>query len=102
MRTPAALWKEARAILLRHCAEDRLSMSVLPGLHLMRCGWRSLPLVAKQGPCLAIVLQGTKSVEFGRKHLSYGAGQSLLASMDLPAASRIASASRTHPLLAVA
>lgn len=77
-------------------------MSVMPGVHLMRFGWRSLPLVAKQGPCMAMVLQGTKSVEFGQKHLEYGAGQYLLASMDLPATSRIVSASKTHPLLAVA
>jgi hypothetical protein len=41
--------------------------------------------VAKQGPCMALVLQGTKSVEVGQKHLEYGAGQYLLASMDLPA-----------------
>jgi AraC-like DNA-binding protein len=77
-------------------------MSVMPGLHLMRFGWRSVPLVAKYGPCMALVLQGTKSVEFGQKHLKYGAGQYLLASMDLPATSRIVNASKTHPLLAVA
>ncbi len=76
-------------------------MSVMPGVHLMRFGWRSLPLVAKQGPCMAIVFQGIKSVEFGQKHLEYGAGQYLLASMDLPATSRIVGASKIHPLLAV-
>jgi AraC-like DNA-binding protein len=76
-------------------------MSAMPGVHLMRFGWRSLPLVARQGPCMALVLQGAKSVEFGQTHLEYGAGQYLLASMDLPATSRIVSASKTHPLLAV-
>jgi hypothetical protein len=44
-------------------------MSVMRGLHLMRFGWRSVPLVAKNGPCMALVLQGTKSVEFWKKHL---------------------------------
>jgi hypothetical protein len=102
MRPSANLWREAQSILLRHCEEDRLYMSVMPGLHLMRFGWRSVPLVAKYGPCMALVLQGTKSVEFGEKHLKYGAGQYLLASMDLPATSRIVNASKTHPLLAVA
>ena len=101
MRSSNPLWREAQSILLRHCEEDRLSMSVMPGVHLMRFGWRSLPLVARQGPCMAMVLQGTKSVEFGQKHLEYGAGQYLLASMDLPATSRIVNASKTHPLLAV-
>lgn len=77
-------------------------MSAMPGVHLMRFGWRSLPLVSTQFPCMALVLQGTKSVEFGKQHLEYGAGQYLLASVDVPAASRIVNASRTHPLLAVA
>ena len=77
-------------------------MSVIPGVHLMRFGWRSLPLVSTQFPCMALVLQGTKSVEFGGRHLEYGAGQYLLASVDMPAASRIVNASKTHPLLAVA
>ena len=77
-------------------------MSVMPGVHLMRFGWTRLPLVAKQSPCLALVLQGTKSVEFGNSFLEYGEGQYLLASMDLPAASRIVNASRSRPLLAAA
>jgi AraC-like DNA-binding protein len=51
---------------------------------------------------MAMVLQGTKSVEFGQKHLEYGAGRYIVASMDLPATSRIVNASKTHPLLAVA
>jgi AraC-like DNA-binding protein len=74
----------------------------MPGVHLMRFGWKSLPLVSTQFPCMALVLQGTKSVEFGGHHLEYGAGQYLLASVDLPAASMIVNASRAEPLLAVA
>ena len=77
-------------------------MSAMPGVHLMRFGWRSLPLVSTQFPCMALVLQGTKSVEFGGQHLEYGAGQYLLVSVDVPAASRIVNASKTHPLLAIA
>jgi hypothetical protein len=51
---------------------------------------------------MALVLQGTKSVEFGGAHLKYGAGQYLLASIDVPATSRIVNASKTQPLLAMA
>src|SRR6266566_8380052 len=50
---------------------------------------------------MAMVLQGTKSVEFGEAHLEYRAGQYLLTSVDVPATSRIVNASKTHPLLAV-
>src|SRR5260370_24135205 len=102
MRSASSLQREARLILIRHCEEDRLSMSVMPGVHLMRFGWRSLPLVSTQFPCMALVLQGTKSVEFGGQHLEYRAGQYLLASVDVPAASRIVNASQTHSQLAVA
>lgn len=76
-------------------------MSVMPGVHLMRFGWSSRPLVSTQFPCMALVIQGTKSVEFGEQHLEYGAGQYLLTSIDVPATSRIVNASKTHPLLAV-
>ena len=69
-------------------------MSVIPGVHLMQFGWRSLPLVSTQFPCMALVLQGTKSVEFGGQHLEYGAGQYLLASVHVPAASKIVNASK--------
>lgn len=102
MQSVSSLQSEARLILTRHCGADCLSMSAMPGVHLMRFGWRSLPLVSTQFPCLALVLQGTKSVDFAGRHIEYGAGQYLLASYDMPAASRIVNASPRHPLLAIA
>jgi AraC-like DNA-binding protein len=98
----ARLWKEARSILVRHAAIDRLTMSAMPGLHLMRFGWASMPLVSTQFPCMALVLQGVKSIEFAGKQSEYRAGQFMLASMDMPVSSRIVNASRTQPLLALA
>jgi AraC-like DNA-binding protein len=68
----------------------------------MRFGWRSLPLVAMQSPCMAMVIQGTKSLGYGSAHLKYGAGQYMLASVDMPVTSRIVSASNSCPLLALA
>uniref|UniRef100_Q021L8 Transcriptional regulator, AraC family n=1 Tax=Solibacter usitatus (strain Ellin6076) TaxID=234267 RepID=Q021L8_SOLUE len=101
MRASNSLWREARSILVRHCEEDGLFTAVIPGVHLMRFGWRSQPLVATQFPCMAMVIQGTKSVEFGETNLEYGAGQYLLTSIDVPATSRIVNASKARPLLAV-
>eukprot|EP00456_Euglypha_rotunda_P019784 TRINITY_DN17466_c0_g1_i1.p3 TRINITY_DN17466_c0_g1~~TRINITY_DN17466_c0_g1_i1.p3 ORF type:complete len:111 (-),score=19.97 TRINITY_DN17466_c0_g1_i1:11-343(-) len=94
MSFTASLCKEARSILIRHCGEDRLSMSAMPGVHLMQFGWRSLPLVSMQAPCMALVLQGTKSIEYGGAPLVYGAGQFVLASIDVPAVSWIAEIGR--------
>jgi AraC-like DNA-binding protein len=102
MTGPRSLWKEARAILLRHAEEDRLSTTVLPRLHLMRFGWSSLPLVGMQSPCITLVIQGAKSLDFGPTHLEYGAGRYLLTPIDMPVTCRIVSASGKNPLLAIA
>jgi AraC-like DNA-binding protein len=101
MLPSGALWKETKSILLRHAGEDRLSASVLPGLHLMRFGWSSRPLVATYSPCMALVIQGAKNLDFGPRQLQYGAGQFLLTSIDMPVISRIVTATRRCPLLAV-
>jgi AraC-like DNA-binding protein len=50
---------------------------------------------------MALVMQGSKSVDFGPTHLEYGAGQYLLTSIDMPVTSRIVSATSKSPLLAV-
>jgi hypothetical protein len=39
-------------------------------------------------------LQGAKSLDFGSTHLEYGAGQYLLASIDMPVTSRVVRATR--------
>src|SRR6187402_2570421 len=101
MAPPRSLWKEAQSIVLRHALEDQLSASVLPGVHLMRFGWSSRPLVSMYSPVMALVIQGTKSIEFGAAHLEYGAGQFLLTSIDMPVTSRIVNANGKTPLLAV-
>jgi len=50
---------------------------------------------------MALVIHGAKNLDFGRTHLEYGAGQFLLASIDMPVTSRIVSATSKCPLLAV-
>ena len=103
MAAVSSLRKEARSILLRHAEEDRLTRNALPGLHLMRFGWASRPLVTVQSMrCMALVLQGVKTLDFGSTHLEYGAGQFLLSSIDMPSTSRILSATGKSPLLALA
>ena len=103
MAAVSSLRKEARSILLRHAEEDRLTGNALPGLHLMRFSWESRPLVTVQSMrCMALVIQGGKTLDFGNTHLEYGAGQFLLSSIDMPSTSSITSATKKTPLLALA
>ncbi len=103
MAVVSSLRKEMRSILLRHAEKDRLTRNALPGLHLMRFGWASRPLVTVQSMrCMALVLQGVKTLDFGTTHLEYGAGQFLLSSIDMPSTSRILNATGRSPLLALA
>ncbi len=103
MAAVSSLRKEALSILLRHAKEDRLTRDALPGLHLMRFGWVSRPLVTVQSMrCMALVIQGVKTLDFGTTHLEYGAGQFLLSSIDMPSTSKILSATGRRPLLALA
>lgn len=101
MLEPQHYLAEGRALLLRHRRTDGLSTSVLPGIHLMRFGWPSLPLVNIQTPCMALVLQGMKTVSFAGGELRYRAGQYALAAIDVPATSCIAEGSSEEPLLSV-
>lgn len=93
---------ELISILARHTGEDRLHETIVPGLRLMRWSAPSLPIYASRYSCLALLVQGAKSLRFGDEELCYGAGQYLLAPVDLPVTSRITQASPARPLLGLA
>jgi AraC-type transcriptional regulator N-terminus len=65
-------------------------------------GWSSRPLVGMQSPCMTLVIQGAKSLDFGPTHLEYGAGKCLLTPIDMRVTCRIVGATSKNPLLAVA
>jgi AraC-like DNA-binding protein len=94
--------EELLDILRRHTDTDRLYETSVPGLHLMKFGSRSQPLYSCQWPCLAFLVQGTKSLTFGDLELRYRPGQYLLASVELPVSSRVIEASPESPMLGLA
>lgn len=94
--------KALRDLLQRHSAPDQLLTTPVPGLQLFCCSFPSQPLYASQGPCLALLVQGVKSLKFGEVELRYAAGQYLLTSIELPVTSRILEASRERPMLGLA
>lgn len=53
-------------------------------------------------PLLCVVLQGRKESSLGRERVSFGTGESLIVSLDLPTVSRIAEASANEPYVALA
>lgn len=52
-------------------------------------------------PVVCLILQGRKEAYLGDRHLAFGAGQSLIASHDLPVMARITEASRQKPYVAM-
>lgn len=64
----------------------------MPGLILLRQGSRSSFDTSVYDPVLCLILQGRKQVSIGERSLSFGAGECLLVSHDLPVRSRITGA----------
>ena len=72
-------------------------MSPLPGVQVARVSTAG-PLAAEMtGVVLAVIAQGEKTLVLGDRELRYGAGQYLLASLDLPVSGQFTRASAAEP-----
>jgi hypothetical protein len=85
----------------RHTATDGSYDTVVPGLTLYRSSAPSDHDAVVYVPCLCIIAQGAKEVIVGGQAYRYDPAQSLLVSVDLPAATRVVEASPGRPCLAV-
>jgi AraC-like DNA-binding protein len=97
-----ALKRAVRCYADLHANAYGLAITPIPGFTVMR-HYRPTEiahLIYK--PLLCLVLQGAKEVMAGDQVLRFGAGQSLLVNVDLPAIGRIVHASPAEPYLAVA
>ena len=97
---------ELRAELARKIAshigsEERLITEV-PGLLLARRTKTTAPCSMTYQPSVAVIAQGKKSVELGRRIFIYDTSRYLLTSVDLPVVSRVVEASEEAPALAMA
>lgn len=52
-------------------------------------------------PVMCLILQGRKETYFGERRLSFGAGESLIVSHDLPVMAQVTEASAEHPYIAL-
>src|SRR4051812_7027285 len=98
--TPTSLTELAAAVE-RHSAADGLYETAVPGLTLFRSSAPSDHDAVVYVPCLCVVAQGAKEVVVGEEAYRYDPAQSLLVSVDLPAATRVVDASPRRPCLAV-
>ncbi len=94
---------ELRAELAQKIAQlmgsaENLSTDI-PGLTLHRRTAPTAPLSVTYEPSVAVVVQGRKRVELGRRTFIYDASRFLLTSVDLPVVSQVIEASEDWPYL---
>lgn len=99
MTFPFNPFQEIVSIASRHAQGEGETLTPIENLILSRRTQPSAPCHGSYRPCMALVLQGAKSVRLGEETLSYGRGDYLLTSLDLPVAWRIAEASEEAPHL---
>jgi len=81
-----------QALLRISPADDQQAAQPMAGLQLLWRGSPSLLEASLYEPVLCLILQGEKEVSFGEQTLSFGPGECLLVSHDLPVCSRITKA----------
>ncbi|MEV4756310.1 AraC family transcriptional regulator [Micromonospora sp. NPDC049559] len=85
---------EIRDLVLRHAGRPTPG-----GLVLHRGDSPTEPMPSQSAPVFALVLQGAKRATLGTRLFAYGAGQFLVASMELPVIAHVSEASPDEPYL---
>ncbi|MDQ3060749.1 MAG: AraC family transcriptional regulator [Pseudomonadota bacterium] len=85
----------------RIAQNDGIFPTGIPQLTLYRSSLRTQPLHCLYGLGLGIIAQGGKQVSLADQVITYGPGQSLLTTLDLPAVSQITQADLARPFLSM-
>ena len=85
----------------RIAQNDGSCSTAIPQLTLYRCSLRTQPMHCMYALGLAIIAQGGKQVSLADQVLSYGPGQSLLTTLDLPVVAQITQADLARPFLSM-
>jgi AraC-like DNA-binding protein len=88
--------------LIARRAGQGLTSTALPGVSVIRSPTTTGPVGDMVRPTFALVAQGAKETALNGRGVTYGAGQFLVVSVDLPVMGRITRASAEEPFLAVA
>jgi AraC-like DNA-binding protein len=89
--------KELRRLVDKHARPEM--QTAIDGVHLSRIETPGEPTVSSSGTVLALILQGAKRLAGGDRVWDYGAGQYLVASIDLPVTGHFFQASHDVPAL---
>jgi AraC-like DNA-binding protein len=94
-------YQELAAIIARYATDSGQYSTAIQGLYLSKKVVTDKPLYLAQWPCIALVVQGEKSVTLGQEVHRYGVGDYLLVSLDLPVISQVTKASKDKPNLGI-
>lgn len=97
MTLPFNRYQEIASIASRHAPDDGEYRTGIEGLAISRRTVPTAPCHGDYRPCLAMVVQGKKSVQLGSDTIAYGPGSYLLTSLDLPVTWRVVEASPEQP-----
>jgi len=89
--------EELRTQLARHARPD--GTTAVDGVLISRVDRSDPPAPSMTGTVLAVIAQGAKRLALGDRVYEYGAGQYLVASVDLPVTGQFLRADPEHPAL---
>ena len=92
-----ALLRVARRYADAHLNAEGVAPTPIDGLFILRETAPSALQYAITRPLVALVLQGRKRVTMGHRHFTFGAGESLLITLDVPTVSQVIAASAAAP-----
>lgn len=92
-------YKELASLAARSIEADGEIKTAIDGLSLSRRSTPSSPCHGSYRPCLAMVIQGAKSLRLGSSTINYTTGEYLVTSLDLPVTWRVSEASEDVPHL---
>ena len=87
------------SLLERHTPQDGMHACALPGVTLIRSSAPTMPMPSIYTPSVCLVTQGRKRASLGERTFVYGAGDYLVASVDLPMVGTVIEASAAAPYL---
>ncbi|MGQ9370365.1 AraC family transcriptional regulator N-terminal domain-containing protein [Azospirillum sp. ST 5-10] len=92
-------FREMASIISRHAAGEGATATAIADLFVSRQPTPSKRVHTTHRPTFALVVQGAKSLTVGNEDLTYGVGDYLLVSLDLPVASCVTHARPDEPQL---